>query len=462
VKNLIVLLFVGLTGVSCFGVVAAQELLIAPREGEFGDNVPDLALPPMPEPAVDGDQQFEGDASDGVSSEEGSSEQYETTPYADSWESGEGEYIGQLEPYVSDDCQMFQCNEPVLESTGTWIRRGFWYAEVDAVLFNHKSARDPIPLAVQLTGFSVSPFQTPTGNVLRIDGTKPGIEAAPRLNLGRFLFRDHKNRDHVAEFTVYGGGEWTQQATLNINPHNDFSTDSLIIPAIADGGMTSFDGATKSSFRYDSRFNNFELNYRVKDRMDRDLMEMEPSGRWVRRARPSITRSFLAGIRFFDFNEGLDWTASGIDPNDVGANDHGAARVLVDNNLFGTQLGFSHMYETARWSGGVKTKGGMFFNIIDARNTFLRTLNRTDDEVFYDSTLEADELSFIGEAALLGKWHLRPNFSLRASLEVLFVSSVASAPKQLPGVFIPGGPPTISSNSDSTWLGGSIGFEGYW
>ena len=85
-----------------------------------------------------------------------------------------------------------------------------------------------------------------------------------------------------------------------------------------DLGNTSFDGALSSQFRYDSRFNSFELNYRVKERMGRDHVEMEPSGHWVRRAGPSVSRSLLAGFRFFDLNEDFDWTASDIDTNGDG------------------------------------------------------------------------------------------------------------------------------------------------
>ena len=461
-KNLFVLLFVGLVGVSCFGVVAAQELLTAPSESDVGVMVPDLAMPPMPDAVEEVDQPV-----DDTTGKFNTDQQYDTTPYSEEW--GSSESVEQLEPFVSDDCEMFHYNQPVLESTGTWIRRGFWYAEVDAVIFNRKFGRDSLVLASQPVGISSSPFrQTTVDNQLVINGTRPGMEAAPRFTLGHFFFRDYKNRDHVAEFTAYGGGEWTQYGELTANPNNNLGTTSLVVPVVTDGGNTSFDNATQSDFRYDSRFNSFELNYLVKDRMGRDHMEMEPSGRWVRRARPTASRTFLAGVRFFDLNENFDWSASGIDPDDDDStddtvdDDFGNASILVDNDLFGTQVGFSWMYETARWSGGARAKGGMFLNLIDTKNVFFRTQNLTGDDIYSESSLEADELSFIGEAALIGKWHLRPNFSLRAGLEVLFISSVASAPKQLPGVFVPGGPPQVASHGDSTWLGGSIGFEGYW
>ncbi|MCH7750617.1 MAG: BBP7 family outer membrane beta-barrel protein [Planctomycetes bacterium] len=418
----------------------------------------------MPEPVLEGDQQGDDDY------DRQGGEGYVTTPHADSWESGD--YTEQLEPYFSDDYQMFQCDEPVLESTGTWIRRGFWYAEVDAVIFKRDFNLDPIALIGQPVGISIGPpplfIQSVVQNQMVIDGNKSATEAVPRFTLGRFLFRDHHNRDHVGELTIYGGGEWTRQSQLDANPNNNLANDprffsrTLIVPVEVDAGNISFDGATSSQFRYDSRFNSFELNYHVKERMGRDHMEMEPSGHWVRRAGPSVSRSLLAGIRFFDLNEDLAWGASGIDIDNNPATpaEVGDVRIHTDNDMIGTQLGFTWFYETARWSGGIRAKSGMYLNIIDVRiNSVIPT---PTNPVVTNSALEADEMSFIVETALIGKWHLRPNFSLRAGLDLLFVTSTALVPGQLTGSFLPSGPTSVVSNTDSVYLGGSIGFEGYW
>jgi hypothetical protein len=474
VKNLIVLLFVGLAGVPCVGMVAAQELLVAPPGSDLGRMVPELAMPKMPEPGLEQDQQHdggpgEGDFGNDVPNEQNATTPYDETPYDEtpydespydeSWESGDS--IELLEPYVSDDYQMFQGNEAGLESTGTWIRRGFWYAEVDAVIFNRKFSRDGVVLIGQQVGRSTSPFGGFVDNQMRLNGTKPGAHGVPRLTLGRFLFRDHYNRDHVGEFTIYGGGEWTQESRLDVNPNNALGTDFLIVPATVDGGNDSFDFAKSSQFRYDHRFNSFELNYHVKDRMGRDHMEMEPSGHWVRRAGPSVSRSLLAGIRFFELNEDFLWTASDIDVGNDGTNDgDGSVKIHTDNDLIGTQLGVSWMYETARWSGGVRAKGGVYLNVLDIRTGSV--IPNATDTVVSDSALDGEEMSFIGEAAFIGKWHLRPNFSLRAGFETMLVTSTALAPAQGRNAFLPSGPSSIASSGDSVYLGASIGFEGYW
>jgi hypothetical protein len=70
-----------------------------------------------------------------------------------------------------------------------------------------------------------------------------------------------------------------------------------------------------------------------------------------------------------------------------------------------------------------------------------------------------DNLAFVAEAALEGKLHLRPNLSLRAGLESLFITAIAHAPEQVN--FVPVSSQIITDNG-SLLLGGSFGLEGYW
>lgn len=452
-KKLIALLIPGLLVATFAQGAIAQEMLISPHEAQLNGLTPDLALPPMPDAAGE----IIDDGAGSVSAES----------YATETEIQSERFNPDI---YTDFGSMYQCDQPILESTGTWLRRGFWYAEVDAVISNRKWNRDAVILANQATGVSPTQFGNAiTENQLRVNGRKPGAEGAPRLTLGHFLFRDHKNRDHVAEFTVYGGGEWTEEGMLEFNPNNDLGTTSLQVPTIVDAGNISFSGAERTNFRYDSRFNSFELNYLLKDRLGKDRMEMEPSGQWVRRAGPTFSRSILAGIRFFDLTENFNWEAT-IDPDgDVTTqenvdDDLGQSIVRTDNDMIGTQLGLGGVFETARWSAGVETKGGLYLNVIDVHTVFSRTqnLSEADDDLFNDTVLEDDQLSFIGEAALVGKYHIKPNFSLRASFEFMFISSVAIAPSQYPEPFIPGGPTRIYSSGESTYMGGGVGFEGYW
>ena len=363
-----------------------------------------------------------------------------------------------LQPYGSgDDYQTFNYDPALLESTGTWLRRGFWYTEVDLLLMDLLWRRDDQFLALQFNDNGT------INNGLVLQGGRAGAEIVPRIKLGKFLFRDHKNRDHTVEGIFYGGGEWTRGGrldavnggTLTVNPR--LTGGTLTVNGVV-GGNPSFSGATSMQFDYDTRFNSFEMNYHVRSRMDRDRMEMEPSGQWVRRAQPTVSKSLMAGIRYIDLNESFDWDAFGIDDDDNPATDpqSGTMRNRADNELFGSQVGGSWTYETARWSFGLQTKTGMFLNRSDLHSQF----NITGGISSGNNRIKVDNISFLTEGSFVGKWHLSPNFSLRAGGEIMYLTSIVHATEQIN--FTPVATSANVSNGDSPFMGALIGFEGYW
>jgi hypothetical protein len=184
-------------------------------------------------------------------------------------------------------------------------------------------------------------------------------------------------------------------------------------------------------------------------------MVLQPDGNWVRSAQTSQTYSFLAGLRYVNFTDVLDITAER-NPN-VDASEGGNYFVDCDNNLFGGQLGVSVAHETARWSVGLNAKAGSFWNRMHMKSSFLAGPELVPSRGNTNST--EDNLSFVAEAEVLAKWHLRPNLSLRAGFEMLYVESVALAPHQVN--FIPGGYPPIASSGDVVLLGTGLGIEAY-
>ena len=458
VKIIIVLTVGMLLGTS--SGASAQELLVPPQ----------MELPPVPSAGSGTRTDVYGPESYGPSpSDSADLLTPDPSPENGSRPISSGDLQPSLEPFPSaGDVRILDCEPALLESTGTWLRRGFWYSEIDAVILDRHWSRDGFTLAFQQTAGATGSNRE-TLNQLTIDGGRTGAEAMPRLKLGRFLFRDHKNRDHAAEFIAYGGGQWSTGGRLDAVPGGTLSVgfggavaangaETSTFRTPLDQGNISFDGATSMNFDYESRFNNFELNYHVKNRMRRDRMELEPSGHWVRRAQSSGVWSLMAGLRYFNLGEDFNWNAFGIDNDNNAATDPqtGTYRISTDNDLIGSQLGGSWTYETARWSLGLQTKGGMFLNHSDVHSNFEVTGGVTSG----NNDITVDNLSFITEGSVLGKWHLRPNFSLRAGLEVLYVSSIALAAEQIN--FIPVSTSQIVGNGSTTFLGGSIGFESYW
>jgi hypothetical protein len=344
-----------------------------------------------------------------------------------------------------------------IESTGTWLERGFWYAEADAVIFNRVWDRNDIRFAaedinveqppVNNTSLGFNPIFLATNRLLILNGSLPGRDAAVRTTLGHFLFRDSRNRDHSVEFTAFGGGEWEQNRV--ITSQEQFG---LFVPFVVDGGNLSFDGSNRQTIDYSSNYKSFETNYRVRQRLDHDQLIMDPNGGWHRAANAGFEREYLAGLRFLQLEDRLDWRAEDI----AALGDDGSYLIRTRNNLFGSQVGVGLTYQASRWSLGTTSKGGVFLN--DALG--LTTLDFTaDDDNDSNLRLRENQLSFVGEFKMQGRYHVTPNVSLRAAYELMLITSVALAPSQ--ATFIPEFS-YLNTTGDPFYHGASFGLEGYW
>lgn len=334
---------------------------------------------------------------------------------------------------------MWGCRPALTESTGTWLRRGWWYAEVDAVVLNRMWKRDDATIG----------FDNTSNRRLKLNRSDPGASGSVRLTLGRFLFRDIRNRDHTLEFTAFGGGEWGQNDTMT----SSTGGQTLFVPTNISGFNPSFDGSESMSVDYDSRFSSFELNYRVKERMRRDRMVLTPSGEWVRTANEGITKQYLVGLRYFDMVDVVDWDATNIA---TFAGEDGNYHINTNNDLFGLQIGCSMLFEHNRWNVELMGKGGPFINDIKSDSRF--TVTNTPASSYSVANRETS-LSFIGEFRLIGRYHLRPNVSLRAGWQMLYITSVALAPDQF--TFSPD-PGRFPYTGDPFYNGGIFGLETYW
>jgi hypothetical protein len=460
VKNIRALAIVVLLGATSRGA-AAQELLVPPSTDvqppvylpqDLGDLPPGDVLSPADEESLL--TPSPADLVDGIAS-------------GDSAAGLNGN--GFLEPSV----RLIDACPALLESTGTWLRRGFWYAEIDALLLNRQFDKRGLTLASETVVGVINPqipnapngFSIGLGNELRIAAGKPGIEGLPRLTLGMFLFRDGDNRDHATEFTWFGAGEWLQEGNLTaVTPDglqvNDF-VDRSNVGIANNPGNPSFDGARSMNFDYLTAMDSFEANYVVRQRMRRDRMALQPDGRWIRQANPSRTLTFLAGMRYLNLHDRLNWAATGIpDTTNNAANTaNGQYGVNLDNNLLGTQVGVGMAYEADRWSVSALVKGGGFWNSVDMNSGF--SIDGVNGSLGAGQTnADADNLSFMGQVLVQGRWHIRPNMSLRLGAELMVIESLAVAPFQLN--FIPGSYPSISQSADNVYMGTSIGWESYW
>jgi hypothetical protein len=190
----------------------------------------------------------------------------------------------------------------------------------------------------------------------------------------------------------------------------------------------------------------------LKKRLGRDQMVMDPNGYWRREAADGYYRNYLAGFRFMEIRETLDWRAEDIMVN--GAN--GRYLINTDNDLFGFQVGEGIEYESGRWSIGISGQMGLFVNDADAHSQLNFTADDDDD---FDRKNSEDELSWMGEAHVLGRYHLTPACSLRAGLDFMVLDSLALAPRQIDFIDVFS---KVETGGNPYYLGGSLGFEAYW
>jgi len=420
---------------------------------DLGDDLPpDLTLPSM-----------EGAAQSTTAPQSSYGQDKVSDAAAQGEQSLDGYYPGPgCDPYNTDLHGLWGQIAPI-ESTGTWLRRGFWYVEADAVVFNRMWSRKDKRFAaedinviqgpVNNNTLGFNPVFLNTNRILILNGALPGEDADVRGTLGSFLFRDAHNRDHTLEFTALGGANWEQQRTMS-----SIAPNGLFVPYFIAGhnrtfnGTTAGTGSTRQTMDYASDLSSFELNYRVRGRLGHDQLVMDPNGSWHRAADAGFEREYLVGLRFLKVDESLDWRAQDI----AVAGADGSYLVDTENNLFGFQMGTGTTYQAPRWSIGGTVKGGVFVNPALGLTRLDFTADDTGDA---NLRLREQQLSFVGEFKLQGRYHILPNVSVRAAYEMLLVTSAALAPTQ------------ATFTTDTTYLnttgnpfyhGASFGVETFW
>jgi hypothetical protein len=326
-----------------------------------------------------------------------------------------------------------------IESSGTWLNRGVWYAEADVIMLHRIWQRSDVLLAFE--------NNQATNRLMFLQASHPGADAGVRTTLGRFLFRDDNNRDHTLEFTAFSFGEFTSDVSIG-----SLTANNLFVPSDIAGNNPTFNQSSEQRAIYSSRLNSFELNYHLKRRLGRDQMVMDPNGSWRRESAKGFNRDFIAGFRYLELRETFNWTAEDVVTN----GNNGQYFISTDNDLFGFQMGEGIEYATGRWSLGLNGRMGLFINDADA---YQRLNFTSDDDDDYERSDTEDEFSWMGEAHVTGKYHLTPNTSLRCGLDVFVIDSLALAPRQANFIDVQN---NIETGGNPWYLGGSLGFECYW
>ena len=337
-----------------------------------------------------------------------------------------------------------------LLSSGTWFRRGFWYTRQEVVLLQMDNYKNKT-IAVDFSNIGVSQI----AQIFAISRTVGGLAANAKLTLGRFLYRDANNRDHTAEFTFMGPGKWGADGV--VRSISDDALFSALIPFVP--GFTQID---VMSFDYESRLSNLEWNYRMRRRLQRDVLMLDANGRWNREMQPEMLYGYLFGLRWMSIDELFN-----IETEATGRDAGGIARVRSQNDLIGFQFGGEAIYQHKRWSLEFDGKAGPYVNFA-GRNISVhsRDVAATPDTFDVDNNrADRDVIGFIGEIGLHATYFARPNLSFRVGYEALWVNSLTLALRELRGVRLGGQSAPVQAINTAgglQYMGFSTGMELHW
>ncbi len=325
-------------------------------------------------------------------------------------------------------------------SSGDWFRTGMWYTAADFTVVRRSFPKDNTQIG---SDFS-------TGRILNAFGPTPGVEPGVRLTVGQFLGRDYLNRDQSVEFTFFG--------------INEFSVDDGIESAVPGflflpdaPGLGGFGGADTFTTEYESRFLSYEANLRLRRRLEKDRLIMAPDGTWTRQFTRGYVPSLILGLRYASIQEDFDLQSRQLNVNPAVFG--GDYNVKADNDLFGVQIGGDCLDQHENWHWGFRGKAGAYVNFAEQNSTVILA----DPSIATTNRFEQGEranASFLGEISLLSAYQFTPNFSVRASGDLMVVTGLALAPDQVQFATTP--VEEIKTGGTIFYAGLSFGMEYVW
>jgi hypothetical protein len=177
--------------------------------------------------------------------------------------------------------------------------------------------------------------------------------------------------------------------------------------------------------------------------------------------------SLLAGVRYFEFEEGFLLEADPVDPDFDGSAEEVRYSIDVANHMLGFQLGTrADYYYTQNLGLHAAFKFGMYGNDID-HHSFIGGDNGpavvgAGPNAGREFNIRSDkkEVSFLGELDLGASYRFACNWRVRGGYRVMAISGVATTLEQIP-VYLQDidGVENINSESSMVLHGGYAGLE---
>jgi hypothetical protein len=252
------------------------------------------------------------------------------------------------------------------------------------------------------------------------------------------------------EFTYLGLMDHVSTTGVESSTNNLFSVFSNFGQP-SPQGLQFFDNAFFHQVGHRSRLDSFELNYRR---------------RWIGPT-CTIQGSWLAGVRYAQIREKLNFRSNAIvfDPDPVQG--EGRYDLDVGNHMTGFQLGGdAWVCILPGLNIGFDGKAGIYGNNANQQTRMSSNDPSTGFRALIDNErVSGEQLSFLGEAAVLGTYRVNHQFTIRGGYQLLYVEGVATAMSNFNAtndtVNAPR-TPFLSDNSNRFYHGFTIGAEWMW
>lgn len=248
-----------------------------------------------------------------------------------------------------------------------------WTVRAGAVLLQ-RTTPDPVVIA------------RPMGGLIQVSGGEDfnfNVAGGPDLSVERRL----GNGPNSVEVRYFGALDWSSQVAYGAT--GDIQIGPIDIPLAID-----------VIGQYDSKLDNFEINWRH-EHSDRVTL--------------------LAGFRYLRLDESLNYEVDFLVPNLTGV------QWLTHNDLYGAQMGAD--LQLWRLGGPLSMNGvfkaGIFGNSVD--NDFTYDVLSTP---IVEGGASDTTVAFVGEIGVNAAYQVTKHFAIRGGYQVLWVSEVALASDQ--------------------------------
>ena len=324
------------------------------------------------------------------------------------------------------------------------------------------------------------------------------VAAGYDVTLGHYLGRDCKNRDHFIEFNYYGLNDWVERRDIRANQRTEqvqqksstgnlqqiittygllysyapsevvLNTDqgtllSTFVPSTGFAeAITGFNRAEQHWISYESRWDNFEMNLRVKPRRRaKDRLVLYPNGRWRRECQVGWRPEYIVGLRGFSFDEWFYF--AGRNRTTGTAGDY---RIRTHNDAFGFQIGMDLKYRYRKMDWGFKTKVAPVLNFaeqvsqLSATGAENDTFANAENIAFRTWSATKDKAACVLELGVGVDYHIYPNMKLYAGYDMMWAFGLALAPEQIS--WNPNTAPWISAGGKTFFQSLNLGVELVW